>query len=67
VLKSVKAGQMEEASSLAYSATHQVALPEQYQPPSLMTNYQGFTLGWWWEWWWVERKMRGGAQRKEQL
>lgn len=67
VLKSGKAGQMAETSSLACSATHQVALPEPYQPPSHMTNYRGFTLGWWWEWcwWWVDG--RGRRQRQEHL
>lgn len=45
-----KAGQMAEASSLACSASYQAALPEQYQPPSHMTNYQVCALGWWWKW-----------------
>lgn len=44
-----KAGQMAEAPSLACSASYQVALPEQYQPPFHMTNYQVCALGCWWK------------------
>lgn len=47
-----KAGQMAEAPSLACSASYQVALPEQYQPPFHMTNYQVCALGCWWKWCW---------------